>query len=142
MEPIQITARVVIPARALRWEAVRSGGPGGQNVNKVASKVRLRVDLELIMGMSAAARARLLRLAARRLDESGRLAVTSQRTRDQGRNLEDACAKVRALVIDALHVPRARHPTRPSARAVERRLIAKHRRGDAKRARRSPVGED
>jgi len=142
VEPIQVSSRVVIPTRALRWEAVRSGGPGGQNVNKVASKVRLRVNLELIMGMSAAARARLLRLAGRRLDESGQLVVTSQRTRDQGRNLEDARAKVRALVTEALHVPRARHPTRPSARSVERRLITKRRRADAKRARRSPLTED
>jgi ribosome-associated protein len=142
VEPIQISSRVVIPTRALRWEAVRSAGPGGQNVNKVASKVRLRVNLELIMGMSAAARARLLRLAGRRLDESGQLVVTSQRTRDQGRNLEDACAKVRALVTEALHVPRARRPTHPSARSVERRLTTKRRRADAKRARRSPLTED
>jgi ribosome-associated protein len=127
---------VFVPARALAWRSVRSSGPGGQNVNKVASKVELRVDLDAVVGLDAAARARLEALTARRRDASGRLLVTSQRTRDQGRNLEDAREKVRELVAQALRVPRRRRPTRPSRAAVERRLLHKRRRGALKRERR------
>jgi ribosome-associated protein len=121
----------VIPDSAVEWKGVRSSGPGGQNVNKVASKVEMRVDLSQIAGLSEAARARLRNLAASRLDADGRLLVTSQLTRDQGRNLEDARAKVRALVGQAQLVPKARRPTRPSRAAKARRVDAK--KLDAKR---------
>src|SRR5512134_180576 len=92
-EPIRIAKGILVPSAALEWRAVRSSGPGGQNVNKVASKVELRVDLGAVTGLSAPARARLQALAAARLDAEGRLLVTSQRTRDQLRNLEDAREK-------------------------------------------------
>jgi ribosome-associated protein len=115
----------VVPESALEWKAVRASGPGGQNVNKVASKVELRVDLARITGLDPAARARLRALTANRLDASGRLLVTSQRTRDQGRNLEDAKEKVRALVAQAFVVPRTRRPTKPSRAARARRVDAK-----------------
>ena len=97
-------------------------GPGGQNVNKVASKVELRVDLDRIEGLPADARARLAALAAPRLDATGRLLLTSQRMRDQGRNLEDAREKLRALVRRALRRPEdaaadPRHRRRPARRA-------------------------
>jgi len=134
-EPIRVTATVVVPASALAWRAVRSSGPGGQNVNKVASRVELRVALDGVLGLSAAARQRLAQLAAGRLDAAGRLLVTSQRTRDQGRNLEDAREKVRALVARALVAPRPRRPTAPSAAARERRLAHKKRRAALKRQR-------
>jgi ribosome-associated protein len=127
---------VFVPAPAIVWRSVRSSGPGGQNVNKVASKVELRVDLDAVVGLDAAARARLEALTARRRDAEGRLLVTSQRTRDQGRNLEDAREKVRQLVARALQAPRRRHPTRPSRAAAERRLLGKRRRGALKRERR------
>ena len=117
---------------------MRSAGPGGQNVNKVASKVRVRVDLDLIEGISKTALDRLRRLVARRVDEEGRLIVTSQRTRDQIRNLDDARARIRALVAQALVAPRVRRPTRPSGHAVERRLATKRHRATAKRSRRRP----
>jgi ribosome-associated protein len=127
---------VFVPARAIVWRSVRSSGPGGQNVNKVASKVELRVDLDAVVGLDAPARARLEALSARRRDADGRLLVTSQRTRDQGRNLEDAREKVRQLVARALQAPRRRRPTRPSRAAAERRLLHKRRRGALKRERR------
>src|SRR5512147_3049122 len=124
-EPIRIARGIHVPAAAVEWRAVRSSGPGGQNVNKVASKVELRVDLAAVTGLEAPARARLAALAASRLDASGRLLVTSQRTRDQLRNLEDARAKVQRLVERALAVPRPRRSTQPSRGAVERRLRSK-----------------
>jgi ribosome-associated protein len=140
-EPIRIAKGILVPEAAIEWRAVRSSGPGGQNVNKVASKVELRVDLGAVSGLSGPARARLGALAAGRLDSSGRLLVTSQRTRDQVRNLEDARDKVKKLVERALRAPRPRRLTAPSPGAVERRLRAKRVRSATKRVRASR-GED
>jgi ribosome-associated protein len=134
-EPIRIAKGVLVPGSALEWSAVRSSGPGGQNVNKVASKVELRVDLAAVTGLPAPARARLQALAAARIDAEGRLLVTSQRTRDQLRNLEDAREKVKKLVERALKLPRPRRLTQPSRAAVERRLRKKRERSAVKRVR-------
>jgi len=134
-EPIVVTPGVVVPAAALSLHTSRSSGPGGQNVNKVASKVELRVDLDRIEGLPPEARTRLASLADGRLDAEGRLLVVSQRTRDQHRNLEDAQEKVRALVRRAMVRPRTRRPTRVTAAAKARRLAEKKRRGAHKRGR-------
>ena len=134
-EPIRVARGILIPEAAIAWRAVRSSGPGGQNVNKVASKVDLRVDLGAVTGLSAPARARLDALAASRKDADGRLVVTSQRTRDQLRNLEDAREKVKRLVERALREPRPRRLTQPSRAATDRRLKRKHERSAVKRAR-------
>jgi len=141
-EPIRIATGILVPAGGIEWRAVRSSGPGGQNVNKVASKVELRVRLELVSGLTAPARARLAALAAGRLDGDGRLLVTSQRTRDQFRNLEDARDKVKKLVERSLKTPRARRLTQPGRGAVERRLKAKRQRSAAKRVRKVPLDEE
>jgi ribosome-associated protein len=142
-EIIRVTRGVRVPERAITWRAVRSSGPGGQNVNKVASKVELRVDLDAIEGLQDDARSRLDALAASRLDSRGRLLVTSQRTRDQARNLEDARDKVRHLVARALVVPKRRRRTRPSAGAVETRLREKRLQAARNRERRArPHDED
>jgi ribosome-associated protein len=127
---------VVVPPDAMEIRAVRSGGPGGQNVNKVATKIVLRVDLAQILGLDMAARSRLQSLAAGALDAEGRLLVTSQRTRDQRMNLEDAREKVRRLVLAALVRPIARHKTRPTRGSVERRIEDKKRRSRVKTTRR------
>src|SRR3954468_6573242 len=118
--------------------ATRSSGPGGQNVNKVASKVELRVLPSEIAGLGPAAAARLRALAGRRLDAAGRIVVVSQKTRDQHRNLADACEKMRDLIARALVPPRPRRPTRPTASAKARRLTGKRQQSERKAGRRRP----
>ena len=135
MEPLHIQEELTLPADELSFRAVRASGPGGQNVNKVSSKVELRVDLERIEGLTPGARARLERATALRRDAGGLWLVMSQLTRDQGRNLEDAREKVRTVVAQALIAPRPRRPTRASAASRERRLKGKHVKAAVKRQR-------
>lgn len=137
-QAIVVTDAVRVPASAITMHAVRASGPGGQHVQKVATKVDLRVDLDAIEGLAEAARGRLAALCRHRMDADGRLMVTSQRTRNQAQNLEDARAKVRALVAAALREPRRRKTSRPPAIATERRIEAKKRRGVRKRERARP----
>lgn len=141
-EAIVITDVVRVPPGALSVRAVRASGPGGQNVNKVATKIDLRVDLDGVEGLSDAVRARLRLLARNRLDAEGRLVVTSQATRNQARNLEDARARVADLLRAALAAPRRRVRTRPTAGARRRRLDAKRLRGTVKRWRARPGDAD
>jgi ribosome-associated protein len=141
-EPIRIARGILVPESSFEWRAVRSSGPGGQNVNKVASKVELRVDLAGVTGLSDAARARLRALSAGRLAADGRLLLTSQRTRDQLRNLEDVREKVKKLVERALKTPRARRLTEPSPGAVQRRLRQKKVRSVVKHARQARADDE
>ena len=110
-------------------------------MNKVATKIDLRVDLGAIEGLPDAARGRLRALVRHRVDADGRLVVTSQATRNQARNLEDARDKVRALIVAALVRPRHRTATRPTAASREQRLGAKRVRSAVKRLRGRPVEE-
>jgi ribosome-associated protein len=139
LEAITVAPGVSVPAAALEMRVSRSSGPGGQNVNKVASKVELRLEVGLVIGLSGAARARLLAAAANRLDARGRIVVVSQLTRDQHRNIEDARHKIRHLVARSLVAPKPRRATRPSKGAREKRISGKKRRGEQKAQRRRPA---
>jgi ribosome-associated protein len=112
----------LVPERELSWAAVRASGPGGQNVNKVSSKVELRYDFESSVALSPGVKARLRKLAVHRLDAEGRILIVSQVTRNQPQNLADARARLAALIAQALVVPKRRRATRPSLSAKRARL--------------------
>jgi ribosome-associated protein len=139
-EALVVDPRVTIPAEELSWTAVRASGSGGQNVNKVSSKVQLRFDAASSTALDAATRARLLALAGSRADRAGVVTIESQATRDQRRNVEDARAKLADLVRRSLERPKARRATRPTRSSQRARLDDKARRGRTKRDRRG--GDD
>jgi ribosome-associated protein len=132
----------VIPWSELEIRASRSGGPGGQNVNKVATKVEVRWDVAGSSALDDATRARLLAALGARLDRGGRLRVTSQRHRTQGANRKTALERLAALVREALAPRRVRRATRPSRESRERRLQEKRRASARKRDRRGAAGDE
>jgi ribosome-associated protein len=123
-----------IDPSVLSFEYYRSSGPGGQNVNKVATAVRLRFDLRQA-SLPEAVKTRLARLAGSRLSEDGILIIEAQRFRTQERNQRDAVERLNRLVTRAWQPPKVRKPTMPSKAAVDRRMAEKKRRSRIKRGR-------
>jgi ribosome-associated protein len=127
-----------VPETELEIRATRAGGPGGQHVNKAATRIEVVWDVATSPSLTDEKRSRLLARLASRLDRRGRLRVVSDASRSQRRNLETAVERLREAVRRALHVPKPRKPTRPSKAAVERRLETKKRRATKKKERRGP----
>jgi ribosome-associated protein len=125
----------------LQWSFVRSSGPGGQNVNKVASKAVLRWDVAGSPSLPEEVKARLRAQQGGRLTAAGELILTSQRYRDQERNRQDCLEKLRALVLQAATPPRRRKATRPTRGSQRARLQEKRRRSATKTGRRRPTEE-
>ncbi len=139
---IEITGTISLDPREIEESFIRSPGPGGQNVNKVATAVQLRFDVRASPSLPEAVRARAERLAGRRLTKDGVLVITAARFRSQERNREDALARLVKLLRKAAQRPTPRKPTRPSPGAKRRRLDDKTRRGAIKKLRRTKPGED
>jgi len=138
---IQVSRTIAIDERELEFHFIRSSGPGGQNVNKVATAVQLRFDVVRSRSLPDEVRDRLIALGGRRVNENGELVIEARRFRTQERNRQDAIDRLVELIGKAAVRPKARHKTAPSRAARERRLAEKRLRGDAKRKRRR-VDED
>jgi ribosome-associated protein len=129
---IRIDHRISIDERELEERFIRASGPGGQNVNKLATAVQLRFDVRHSPSLPAQVRTRLERLAGRRLTREGVLVINAQRHRTQERNRQDALERLIALIQRAAVAPVPRRPTKPTAGARERRLQSKKHRGSIK----------
>ena len=134
---LTITPQCQIPLRELHFNFVRSSGPGGQNVNKVNSKAVLSWNLMASPSVPDDIRQRLAAQQRRRLSKEGELVITSQRYRDQGRNVADCLEKLRAMLTEAAAPPVIRKETKPTKAAKRRRLTAKRQQSEKKQRRRT-----
>jgi ribosome-associated protein len=133
---IRVTAQISIDEREVEESFVRASGPGGQNVNKLATAVQLRFDVRGSPSLPAEVRERLERLAGGRLTRDGVLVINAQRHRTQGRNRQDALERLIELIRRAAIAPRVRRATKPSRASRERRVEAKKHRAGVKGLRR------
>jgi ribosome-associated protein len=135
-DDIRINARTTISARWIGWETSHASGPGGQNVNKVASRVTLRFPLFDCPDLSREQKRRIHRALRNRVTREGELLVSAEDQRSQQQNRDVALARFRSLLADALRPRKARKPTRPTRGSKERRLKEKKKRGERKASRR------
>lgn len=138
---MEITDGITIPEDEITWTFARSGGPGGQNVNKVSSKAILRWNLAVNSSLPADVKQRLRTAQYRRITTEGDLLIQGQRFRDQGGNVEDCREKLRQMILQVLRPPKPRRPTKPSRASKQRRLTAKRQQSQRKAGRRPPGTE-
>lgn len=136
---MRVTRGITIDESELTERFIHASGPGGQNVNKVATAVELRFDVRHCAAFSDSVRARLVALAGKKLSGDGILVITAQRFRSQARNRADARARLAALIEAAATPPKPRRATRPSRAAKQRRLDDKRHAGSRKRERSGPA---
>lgn len=137
---IPVTPRIWLDENEIEESFVRASGPGGQNVNKVSTAVQLRFDVRGSKTLPEPVKARLERIAGRRLTKEGSIVLVAQRYRTQERNREDALARLVAMVREAADLPVIRRPTRPTLGSKVRRLESKARRAGVKAMRRDKPG--
>lgn len=140
-EGVRVNGRVTIPREELEVRATRSGGPGGQHVNRSATRVEIQWRPATSRSLGDADRARVLERLASRLDSDGFVRVVASDSRSQRQNREAAEDRLAALIRAALVIPKRRVPTRTPRVAKERRLTEKKRRSEQKRSRRSSIDE-
>ena len=133
--PLVVSEHIAIPDEELEWKFIRSSGPGGQNVNKVASAVQLRFLLPQNTSLPTAVRSRLQRLAGQRLIDDGTILLSARNERSQEQNRRAALERLADLVRAALIEPKIRKKTRPTRASKERRIDTKKRRAGTKRQR-------
>jgi ribosome-associated protein len=134
---IRVTGTIAIDEREIHQQFIRASGPGGQNVNKVATAVQLRFDAAHSPSLPEDVRERLLRLAGRRLTKEGYLVIDARRFRTQEQNRQDALGRLVDLIRRAAQKPKIRKRTKPTLASRERRLESKHHRGKIKQLRRA-----
>ncbi|WP_075082048.1 alternative ribosome rescue aminoacyl-tRNA hydrolase ArfB [Mariniblastus fucicola] len=139
---LKISSGIEIPLTEFKFSYARSPGPGGQNVNKVNTKVTLKWDVNKTTRLPDAVKARLKKKFARRISKTGELIVTSHRFRDQGRNVADCLAKLREMIEAVRKAPTVRKKTKPSKASKRRRLDAKKQKSSLKKGRRPPRMDD
>ncbi len=139
---LKIARNISIGAGELDEQFIRAPGPGGQNVNKVATAVRLRFNVRVSPSLPGDVRNRLLTLVANRINEAGEIVIVARRFRTQVRNRSDARARLVALIRTAMHAPKARGKTALSTAVKQRRRIEKQRHSEIKRTRNARIGSD